>query len=190
MKMDNINKSILRDRIKKLRAGMALQEKQEKDRLLYNNIISSGVLDNVRQVYIFVSYGTEVDTKAVIEMLLRAQCYEVCVPRVHGSEMEFYRINDLSDLTSGYNGILEPVCGNPVLHCNGIMFLPGLVFDIYHGRAGYGGGFYDRYLYRHREDNIYKIGLAYDFQVLKEEKIDMEAHDVRPDIIITEKAVY
>lgn len=188
--MDNINKSILRDRIKKLRAGMPLEERQEKDRLLYNNIVSSGVLDNAGQVYIFVSYGTEADTKAVIEMLLGQASHSVCVPRVNGNEMEFYRINGLSDLKPGYNGILEPVCDNPVLHCNGVMFMPGLVFDIYHGRIGYGGGFYDRYLYRHRDDNIYKIGLAYDFQVLKEEKIDMEAHDIKPDIIITENALY
>lgn len=188
--MDNINKSILRDRIKKLRAGMPLKERQEKDRLLYNNIISSGVLGNGGQVYIFVSYGTEVDTKTIIEGLLRQSSYSVCVPRVNGNEMEFYVINGLQDLRPGYNGILEPACGTPVSQCNGIMFLPGLVFDIYHGRIGYGGGYYDRYLYRHKEDNIYKIGLAYDFQVLKDRKIDMEAHDIRPDIIITESALY
>lgn len=188
--MDNINKSILRDRIKKLRAGMPLKERQEKDRLLYNNIISSGVLDNGGQVYIFVSYGTEVDTKTIIERLLKMPCYKVCVPRVHGNEMEFYEIKNLSDLKPGYNGILEPVCGTPVLHCNGVMFMPGLVFDIYHGRIGYGGGYYDRYLDKHKGDNIYKAGLAYDFQVLKTEKIEMEAHDIKPDIIITESALY
>lgn len=186
----NINKNILRDKIKKLRAEMPLQERNEKDRLLYNNILSSGVLNNKGQVYIFVSYGTEADTRNIIKKLLAMPCYSVCVPRVHGNEMEFYNIKDMSDLKPGYNGILEPAGGTPVLQCNGVMFMPGLVFDIYHGRIGYGGGYYDRYIYRHRNDNIYKIGLAYDLQVLKEDKIDMEQHDIRPDIIITEKAVY
>ena len=72
----------------------------------------------------------------------------------------------------------------------GIMFMPGLVFDKCHGRIGYGGGYYDRYLYRHKNDNIFKVAIAYDFQVLKTEQIVIEVHDIKPDIIITEKSAY
>ena len=54
----------------------------------------------------------------------------------------------------------------------------------------YGGGYYDRYLSKHKNDNIFKVAIAYDFQVLKTEKIIMEEHDIKPDIIITEKAAY
>jgi len=42
----------------------------------------------------------------------------------------------------------------------------------------------------YKNDNIFKVAIAYDFQVLKTEQIAMEAHDIKPDIIITEKAAY
>lgn len=169
---------------------MAIQEKQEKDMLLYNNILASGILRAAREVYIYVSYGTEADTTYLIEKLLQQQEHKVAVPRVNGKEMDFYRIKEMSDLKPGFNGIPEPVSGQPVKECNGIMFMPGLVFDKCHGRIGYGGGYYDRYLYRHKNDNIFKVAIAYDFQVLKTEQIVMEAHDIKPDIIITEKSAY
>ncbi len=187
--MDN-NKSILRDRVKKLRAGMTLQEKQENDIFLYNNILASGILSATKQVYIYVSYGTEADTTFLIEKLLQQQQHIVAVPRVNGKEMDFYRIKEMADLKPGFNGIPEPANGQLVTECNGIMFMPGLVFDKYHGRIGYGGGYYDRYLSKHKNDNIFKVAIAYDFQVLKTEKIIMEEHDIKPDIIITEKAAY
>ena len=187
--MDN-NKSILRDRAKKLRAGMPLQEKHEKDMLIYNNILASGILGATKQVYIYVSYGTEADTTFLIEKLLQQQQHMVAVPRVNGKEMDFYRIREMADLKPGFNGIPEPVTGQLITKCNGIMFMPGLVFDKNHGRIGYGGGDYDRYLSRHKDDNIFKVAIAYDFQVLETEKIIMETHDIKPDIIITEKASY
>lgn len=187
--MDN-NKIILRDRIKKLRSGIPLQEKQEKDMLLYNNILASGILSATKQVYIYVSYGNEAGTTFLIEKLLQQQQHIVAVPRVNGKEMDFYRIKEMADLKPGFNGIPEPVSGEIVTKCNGIMFMPGLVFDKYHGRIGYGGGYYDRYLSEHKNDNIFKVAIAYDFQVLKTEKIIMEEHDIKPDIVITEKAAY
>ncbi len=175
--------------MKILRAGMAPEEKEEKDRLLYNNIMLSGVLNGAEWVYIYVSYGSEADTRHLINALLKLP-HRVAVPRVDGKEMEFYEIKDTKDLKPGYNGIPEPFCGSPVLKCNGIMFMPGLVFDKAYGRIGYGGGYYDRYLYRHRDNNILKIGVAYSFQVLEKGSIQMEAHDIKPDIIITENALY
>ncbi|MCI9080202.1 MAG: 5-formyltetrahydrofolate cyclo-ligase [Lachnospiraceae bacterium] len=184
------NKNTLRDRIKSLRADMPVHEKQEKDRLLYNNIIASGILRATNQVYIYVSYGTEADTRYLIEKLLQQHKHMVAAPRVNGKEMDFYEIKEMADLKPGFNGIPEPVTGQLVTKCNGIMFMPGLVFDKFHGRIGYGGGYYDRYLSRHKNDNIFKVALAYDFQVLKTEEIIMEAHDIKPDIIITERAAY
>lgn len=169
---------------------MPLQEKQEKDMLLYNNILASGILSATKQVYIYVSYGNEADTTFLIEKLLQQQQHMVAVPRVNGKEMDFYGIKEMADLKPGFNGIPEPVSGEIVTKCNGIMFMPGLVFDKYHGRIGYGGGYYDRYLSEHKNDNIFKVAIAYDFQVLKTEKIIMEEHDIKPDIVITEKAAY
>ena len=41
------------------------------------------------------------------------------------------------------------------------MIMPGLAFDKEHHRAGYGGGFYDRYLEQHPA--FYKAAVAFSF---------------------------
>lgn len=185
-----MDKDILRDRMKKLRANLSVSEKDKKDKLIYNNFMNFNILEKIEWIYIFVSYGTEADTLKIIETLLQSSNKKVAVPRVSGKEMEFYQVNSMTDLKPGYKGILEPVTNIPILKCNGIMVMPGLVFDIYHGRIGYGGGYYDRYLCKHKDDNIYKIAISYDFQVLKTEKIEMELYDICPDIIITDNGIY
>jgi len=48
-----------------------------------------------------------------------------------------------------------------------LIIVPGVVFDPLCNRIGRGGGFYDRFLKRHR--NVHQIGVAYDFQVKKHE---------------------
>ena len=175
--------------MKILRAGMAPEEKEEKDRLLYNNIMLSGVLNGAEWVYIYVSYGSEADTRHLINALLKLP-HRVAVPRVDGKEMEFYEIKSLDGLKPGYNGIPEPASGEPLPGKDCIMVMPGLVFDQYHGRIGYGGGYYDRYIARHKQERIFKTAIAYNFQVLKDEIIEMEPHDIRPDVIITDNTVY
>lgn len=185
-----MDKNILRERMKKLRAGLSIYEREQRNQYLYNNFMALKILEKAEWIYMFVSYGTEADTLKIIEALLKPGHKKVAVPRISGKEMEFYAISRTDDLKPGYRGILEPVSGTPVLESNVIMVMPGLVFDVCHGRIGYGGGYYDRYLCRHKNDNIYKIALAYDFQVLKTENIVAEPHDIRPDIIVTDKSIY
>lgn len=48
-----------------------------------------------------------------------------------------------------------------------LIIVPGVVFDTLGNRIGRGGGFYDRFLKKHR--NVHQIGVAYDFQVKKHE---------------------
>ena len=48
-----------------------------------------------------------------------------------------------------------------------LILVPGVVFDPLCNRIGRGGGFYDRFLKRHR--HVHQVGIAYDFQVKKHE---------------------
>ena len=57
--------------------------------------------------------------------------------------------------------------------------------DKEHHRAGYGGGFYDRYLEQHPV--FYKAAVAFSFQIV--DHIETESYDLKPDCIITEQAV-
>ena len=64
----------------------------------------------------------------------------------------------------------------------GLMLMPGVAFDEHCHRVGYGGGYYDRYLEKH--PGLVHIALAFEFQVFPE--VPFEAHDILPQMIVTE----
>ncbi len=100
--------------------------------------------------------------------------------------LTFHQIFSFSDLKPGPFGLLEPPLENPQLSPKefDIIFVPGVAFDLEKGRIGYGGGFYDRIL---KDTKALKIGVAYSFQIF--EKLPLEEHDQKVDMIITEKGI-
>ena len=116
--------------------------------------------------------------------------YNVAVPRVNGDRMDFYNISGIDELKPGFFGIPEPVGDDPIEICDGIVIMPGLAFDSDFGRIGYGGGYYDRFLSENQNVNLKKIALAYEFQMCTPGEIEMEEHDCRPDIIVTDSRIY
>jgi 5-formyltetrahydrofolate cyclo-ligase len=107
-------------------------------------------------------------------------------PAVAGDDLQFRQVAALSELTPGRYGIPEPA-GEP---CNpgaaDIIVIPGVAFDHFGRRIGYGKGFYDRTLHR-LEGSGRLVGFCYDFQLFEE--IVGEPHDVTMDLIVTELRV-
>ena len=64
-----------------------------------------------------------------------------------------------------------------------LIILPGAAFDRKGNRLGYGGGFYDTYLAAHPQAG--RAAIAFALQIA--EDIPSAPHDIRPDIIVTEK---
>lgn len=143
-------------------------------------------------VLAYVSYGNEVDTRAVIESAL-ASGKRVAVPRVlpHKHKMDFYEIDGMGDLEEGFKGILEPRRGvssplGTVDLLGSVCLVPGLVFDAEGHRIGYGGGYYDRFLQFYPGD---KIALARSAQV-SSNPLPTESCDVPVDFIVTDSGVW
>lgn len=192
-----MNKSKIRSKMKEQRKNMSVQERERADNLIFERLLSFYEVKQAEWLYLYVSYGTEVDTTRIIEYFFKENSLikgegqkHIAVPRVNGNDMEFYEIFSFDDLKEGYHGILEPIGEQPVHVKDAVMIMPGLAFDISFNRIGYGGGYYDRYLEKNAADNIIKIALAYDFQVIKNEITDVGKHDKKPDIIITDKSMY
>ncbi|MFL0252338.1 5-formyltetrahydrofolate cyclo-ligase [Clostridium neuense] len=178
-----MNKSELRKKILEIRNSIDVYEKQVKDSKIFNNIINSYQYKHSNNIFIFVSYSSEVDTHKVIEYSLK-NGKRIFVPKVISKKlgMEVIEIRGFSDLKRSKYGILEP-CENNYIRPEEIdvAFIPGLAFDKKGGRLGYGGGFYDRYLKLLKKSTA-KIGLCYSFQVI--ENVPMEEYDIRIDGII------
>tara|TARA_B100002052_G_scaffold239093_1_gene223054 strand:- start:1029 stop:1304 length:276 start_codon:yes stop_codon:yes gene_type:complete len=84
-------------------------------------------------------------------------------------------------------GIPEPLKSRLVYP--DVLLVPIVAFDNRKFRLGYGGGYYDRYIQKIKKiKNFLSIGLAFEFQKVKELKIDK--FDQKLNIILTNKKVY
>lgn len=138
----------------------------------------------------FVSYQSEVNTIPILTKAF-ADGKKVAVPKVFESDLKFYEIQSLQDLTEGYKGILEPCeqyCKQIIDFSKGLMLMPGVVFDEKGNRIGYGKGFYDRFLAKEDFKGL-KVALSFELQVVSQDTFEVEETDQRPDILITEKGL-
>ena len=138
---------------------------------------------------IFYPYLSEVDILAVSRTAME-QGKRVFFPKVTSdTTMDFIEIKTLKDFHTGYKGILEPI-GNQCFDKQNIigktmMILPGSAFDKNGNRAGYGKGYYDRYL-ENCHNNITKVGVCFSIQMLKQLP-DVKSTDIPMDYVINEE---
>lgn len=184
MMKNNLLKDDLRKRINGHREILSVEEKKRFDEKIYYKLIGSDFYKSADIVFIYVSFGKEVDTLKIISKLLKDN-KKVYVPKVINKKegMKAIKIKSLEDLNAGYFNILEPI-GNEELQPSyfDLCIVPGLAFDNEGGRLGYGGGFYDRFLGDVSEKTEI-VALAYNFQIV--DKVPMEPYDIRVQGIIT-----
>lgn len=156
---------------------------------------------------LYVNFGREVDMAPLFRDAWR-KGKSTAVPKVLGDgRMEFYEIRDFRELKPGFQGILEPVEGTTVLTENEasadnaasaenaaltgntafpvenvFMVMPGVAFDPYGSRIGYGKGFYDRYLALH--PGLLTAAVGFECQIVPQ--IPAGPYDKKPDWLITE----
>ena len=149
---------------------------------------------NASVIYAYMSYNQEVRTMPII-----GQAWEdgkkIAVPLTINKEyMEFIYLESFEDLENGYMGIPEPKAAllNELERIadekDVLILMPGLAFDRDCNRTGYGGGFYDKYLASHPGTRFTKVALCFDFQIY--ERIEVEAHDEKMDMVVSNTAVY
>ncbi|WP_139905201.1 5-formyltetrahydrofolate cyclo-ligase [Clostridium thermarum] len=182
-----MDKKTIRRNIKEKLSSLSKIEKLEKDKIIFSNLTGHAAYVKCNKLFIFVSFGNEVDTHRIIMDAL-SKGKTVAVPVILSLEegMVAVEIHSLEELKENKYGILEPLLiENRIVSPSEIdlAIIPGAAFDKNGGRLGYGAGMYDKYLVNLKSD-AKKIALGYDFQVL--EKVPMEVHDIRMDEIITD----
>lgn len=140
----------------------------------------------------FASYGTEISTEEILREALRMG-KKVYLPGIvetaDAEEMVFLRLQDLRELRPGYRGIPEPPDGAERYVFSEsdaeltLMLMPGVAFDGYGNRLGYGKGFYDRYLARKEALRLKTIAVGFRCQ-LTEETLPCGETDIRPYQVI------
>lgn len=181
-----MDKKEIRKNIIKMRDELTLERRMVLDNRILESVLELNRYQQANMIFLFLSFGSEVDTKRLIERALAKQ-KRICVPRVISRQagMLPFEIIGLQDVEPGHYGILEPKNGCRLVELTEIdlVLMPGVAFDRSGGRIGYGGGYYDRLFAK--AAYIAKIALAYEMQVL--ETLPLEEHDIRIDGLVTEK---
>lgn len=194
MAKNNLKKSELRRRIVADRLEMEYERRNKMDREILR--ILTGLPEYISSdiILTYVSYNGEADTYMFIERALndgkRVAC-PLCSFEDDIPSLDFFFINSVNDLIKGYKGIPEPnkealfkVSDEDILKA--FIIVPMVGYDRSGNRLGYGMGFYDRFLSSTTHGST--AAIAYSFQEC--EVIPVDEHDVRPDMIITEKGIY
>lgn len=139
----------------------------------------------------FVSYGSEIDTHELIREAIRLG-KKVFAPKVTNvseiSEMNFYRVTDLSELEEGYKGIPEPAGLSEKYEYAAedahrtLFLMPGAAFDGFRNRLGYGKGFYDSFLAD--KEALWLRTIAVGFRCQMVEEIPVREGDIKPCQVI------
>jgi len=142
---------------------------------------------NARGIVVYSPIYKEVDTEMIIHEALTCG-KRVALPAVVHHGLVFREVSEISSLKRGAFGIMEPAGSSRLVQLAevDIFVLPGVAFDLTGHRVGYGKGYYDRTLHR-IEGQGRLVGLCHDFQLL--DRIAGEPHDVKMDLIISEKRI-
>ena len=183
--MNSQEKKILRNKILFIRDSLEKKMKDAMDYDIYNNLINSQIYLKAKSIFIYLSFGSEINTKKIVSKALKDK-KEIYIPKIYKEDkvMKAVRLKSFNDLKENSIGILEPIDDNDYIDKKEIdlILVPGVVFDLNGNRIGYGGGYYDRYLQDIKEISN-KVVLAYDLQIV--ESIKPEIHDISFDYIIT-----
>lgn len=183
-------KEVLRHRILELRDNMDLSDVEQKSLKITDTIKSLPEFEKAEIIASYVNKGSEVQTRPLIRKAL-AMKKRVLVPitKEKSRELVFSEIPSLFELSPGPFGIMEP---NPSkrkprdVSISNILFVPGIVWDIYGYRLGWGHGYFDQVLKKLWKDTL-TIGLSFDLQLV--EAIPREQFDLPVRMLVTESRV-
>lgn len=182
-------KAALRRRLRERLAAIDPQAAQAAAGKVAQRLLALPEVRGARGILSCLSFGSELDTWQLVDRLVDAG-RKVYVPRTERRTRKL-RVHPYPCAlrTTGF-GLREPLRGTPEIpedaiaaHLDVVLIL-GLGFDPQGYRLGYGGGYFDRFLDRHR---LVAIGLGYAAQI--EDAVPRAPHDRPMSLVVTEQGV-
>jgi 5-formyltetrahydrofolate cyclo-ligase len=169
------------------RAAIPRERRLELARAAEGNLFGVDAMTGARTVLVFYSFGSEIPTAGLIARLSQ-QGTRVLLPFLDDERRMEAAVLEPGEppVQTGY-GPKEPprrVAVDPAEV--DVVITPGLAFDRFGRRLGYGGGHYDRYLARLHPRAV-RIGIGFSVQIVDE--VPAEPGDERVDVIVTDRSV-
>jgi len=168
---------------------MSHQDWMEKSRLIQRHVLDLDEFQKAHSIGLYKAFRQEVATDILFYQASRTK-KRTCYPHLscqgeNPPSIDFREVQDLSgDMELTRWGFFQARGSCEVLPLKDIdlYIIPAVGFDNRGYRLGMGWGTYDHSI---REVHGFKIGLAFDFQVVDE--VFCESHDLRCDYVVTEE---
>jgi len=186
--MNMETKKELRKIMLSIRKKMSKEDVENNSRKIWEKIFNLEIYSKSKVIFIYLDFNNEVMTFPYIKRMLD-EGKRLVVPYTDmvNEVLILSEISNEKDLALNPFGYYEPEEPTPVpVEDIDLVIVPGVVFDEKLNRVGFGKGYYDKILHR-LSPHAKKIAVAHDFQVL--DSVPSEEHDVKMDILITEKRV-
>lgn len=172
----------IRHRVLEERDAVPTTLRKEMGERVAGRFLSLPEVQHARTVMLFWSFGSEVPTGLLID-LLHERGVTVGLPRIEHADLLPIRYVPGDPTAATSFGAEEPVGGMRLdPSAIDVVAVPGVAFDRRGGRIGYGRGYYDRFL---RGVSAFTVGLGFGHQVLDED-LPGGSFDLPVDAIVTE----
>ncbi|MEK4759500.1 5-formyltetrahydrofolate cyclo-ligase [Viridibacillus sp. FSL E2-0187] len=186
--MNPLDKKTLRQDMRVQLAQMSKAQYDAYSLQIHEQLLRESSIKKANVIGLTISAFPEVNTIPLIEKLW-SQGKRVAVPKCEPKTraMIFYEITSFDQLETVYMQLKEPIptltkeVPKEEIDC---LIVPGVVFDRFGYRVGFGGGYYDRYLVSYNGE---RITLAFEVQLIH--KVPTDQYDLPVHKIITETSV-
>lgn len=178
-------KTACRGRLRKIRDDLDETERRRYDTDIRRRLLALPRVSDAKSIFIFISHGSEVDTRLCLEELHQLG-KTIVVPRIMDKQtMIAAAFESWESLQPEQMGILAPRSREPVTTPIDVCITPGVGFSPAGGRLGYGRGYYDRWF--SSNPPLFKVAPAYECQIL--EDLPWDETDIPVDMIVTESRI-
>jgi len=179
-------KNSIRQILRQRKEMMIPEDRFEKSKRICQHLMR--LIRDGETVMVYTSKEKEVNTIPLITTLFN-RGNPIIVPIIVKDDisLRLSYLRDFSVLVPSTFGVPEPI-GNEIPATGedvDTIILPMLGFDRNGGRIGYGAGYYDRFLAKHKD--LRKIGIAFSCQ--EYDNLPADENDIPMDYIITEEGI-
>jgi 5-formyltetrahydrofolate cyclo-ligase len=168
-------KDTLRQALLKQRLALSSTMVTSYSQSLMNQIIALPAFQQAKVIGIYSPIKNEPDLRPLIN-----HGKQILLPKVVGDSLIYGRWQETDMLIKSSFDILEPNTNTDESDLLDLLIIPGVAFDRFGNRLGFGKGYFDRYLASKRPPLV--IGVCYPFQF--QNQLQTTEADMKVDVVL------
>ena len=179
-------KDRMRQNCYKIRNELGVELRAHASELICDSLDNWRIFRKSLCILTYMPIKSEVDLTSLVE---RHPDKGWILPRIIPEENHrmVFHLYDADHLVTHPFGMAEPAMGQPIVQAKEInlALVPGLAFDYYGWRLGYGGGYFDRFL---KDFSGVSVGITYNALYL--ESLPNDSFDIPVQWVVTELGIH